>query len=331
MMRYNIAVIGSTGMVGRKTLEILEELNLQNNNFFLFASSHSCGKKQKIGTAKFIVQELNKENLLKQKYDYALFCTRENISKEYVKQLAKTGTKVIDFSSAFRKNHPLIVPEINFEDIGNSNIICNPNCSTAISVMALNNISKHFGLEEIDFSTYQAVSGAGKNAVDDLTKTNARKLKKLDYPIVNNVIPYIGGLDNAGFSVEENKMIFETNKILHLKETHIMANCVRIPVKNCHLISIVFKTHKNASLQKMKKVLTESQGVEFSPNLLPMPLNANNQNNVIVGRLKAHKTIKNCFSMIVCGDNLRKGASLNAVQILKTLIETNPHKTQPKN
>lgn len=319
-MRYNIAIVGSTGIVGRKTLQILAEQKLEDNNYFLFASSRSVGKKQKIGKNKYIVHLLSKENLTKQHFDFALFCTRENISKAYVKMLAKKGTKVIDFSSAFRKEFPLIVPEINFDDIGGSNIICNPNCSTAQSVMALNNINKKFGLTDIVFSTYQAVSGAGKNAIDDLTQTNPRKLKKLDYPIVNNVIPYIGSIDKFGYCVEENKMMFETAKILHLTNTNIIANCVRIPVKNCHLVSIVFKTYKPSSLKQLQTILSSSQGVCFAPLLLPMPINANEQDNVVVGRLKAHKNIKNCFSLLVCGDNLRKGASLNAVQILKRLM-----------
>lgn len=319
-MKFNIAIIGSTGLVGRKTLQILEEQNLEYNNFFLFASSRSVGKIQKIGCSKCVVQLLNKENLLKHHFDFALFCTKENISKIYVKMLAKKGIKVIDFSSAFRKNYPLIVPEINFDDIEKSNIICNPNCSTAQSVIALNDISKKFGLTDIVFSTYQAVSGAGKNAIEDLTQTNPRKLKKLDYPIVNNVIPYIGEIDKSGYCVEENKMMFETAKILHLTTTNIIANCVRVPVKNCHLVSVVFKTFKPANLNQIKNILSTSKGVCFAQNILPMPINADNQNDVVVGRLKAHKNLKNCFSFLVCGDNLRKGASLNAVQILKWLI-----------
>lgn len=322
-MKYNIAIIGSTGLVGRNTLQILVEQGLVEHNYYLFASARSVGKTQKIGKTKHVVQLLNKEDLLNRHFDFALFCTRENISKTYVKLLAKKGTKVIDFSSAFRKNYPLIVPEINFDDIGNSNIICNPNCSTIQSVVALNNISKKFGLTDIVFSTYQAVSGAGKNAIDDLTQSNPRKLKKLDYPIVNNAIPYIGDIDKFGYCVEENKMMFETAKILHLTNTNIIANCVRIPVKNCHLVSVVFKTYKSSALKQIQSILSKSKGVCFAQNILPMPINANNKNDVIVGRLKNHKNLKNCFSFFVCGDNLRKGASLNAVQILKNLIQKN--------
>lgn len=320
-MGYNIAVIGATGLVGRKTLTVLYNHGLsEKHNLFLFSSPKSAGKKIKIGNKKLVVEELNKQNLTKQKLDFALFCVRENISKIYVKFLANKGIKVIDFSSAFRKQFPLIVPEINFEKIMDSNTICNPNCSTAISAVALNKISTKFGLKEIVFSTYQAVSGAGQFALKDFNKTNARKLKKLDYPISNNTIPYIGQIDKQGYCQEENKMIFETQKILNLTNTFITANCIRIPVKNCHTIIVCFETEKPSTIKQIKALLADSKGVCFD-NALPMPSNANNVENVIVGRLKQHKTKPNCFSFIVCGDNLLKGASLNAVQILEKLIE----------
>lgn len=321
-MGYYIAVIGATGLVGRKTLTVLSNHGLtEKHNLFLYSSPKSAGKKIKIdGNKKLIVEELNKQNLAKQKLDFALFCVSENISKTYVKFLANKGVKVIDFSSAFRKHFPLIVPEINFEKSMDCNIICNPNCSTAISTIALNKIAAKFGLKEIVYSTYQAVSGAGQLALKDYNKTSKRKLKKLDYPIVNNIIPYIGKIDKHNYSQEENKMIFETQKILNLQKTSIIATCIRIPVKNCHTISVYFETSKPCTLSKIKTLLANSPGVNFS-NSLPMPIYANNNEDVIVGRLKQHKTKPNCFSFIVCGDNLLKGASLNAVQILEKLIE----------
>lgn len=321
-MIYNIAIIGATGLVGRKTLTVLSNHGIsKKHNLFLFSSHKSAGKKIKIGNnKKLIVEELTKQNLTKQKLDFALFCVRENISKTYVKFIAHKGVKVIDFSSAFRHQFPLIVPEINFENILNDNIICNPNCSTAISTVALNKISAKFGLKEIVYSTYQAVSGSGQYALKDFNKTNAKKLKKLDYPILNNTIPYIGKIDTHGYSQEENKMIFETQKILNLTDTLITANCIRIPVKNCHTISVYFETSKPCTIKQIKTLLANSPGVCFNQTL-PMPINADNVENVIVGRLKQHKTKPNCFSFIVCGDNLLKGASLNAVQILEKLIE----------
>ena len=321
-MGYNIAIIGATGLVGRKTLEVLSNHGIsEKHNLFLFASHKSAGKKIKISNnKKQIVEELNKENLAKQKWDFALFCVRENISQIYVKFLANRGVKVIDFSSAFRHKFPLVVPEINSQDISNSNIICNPNCSTAISVVTLNKIALKFGLKNIVFSTYQAVSGAGQLSLKDFKKANAHKLKKLDYPITNNLIPYIGKIDKQGYSQEENKMIYETQKILHLQNANITATCIRVPVKNCHTISVYFETDKPCTLKQVKNLLADSLGVDFE-HTIPMPINANNMENVFVGRLKAHKTKPNCFSFVVCGDNLLKGASLNAVQILEKLIE----------
>lgn len=320
-MNKNIAIVGATGLVGRKTLEIIVQRNLLCNNFFLFASKKNAGKKIKLGNKKYIVEELNKSNISKQKLDYALMCVKEQVSKQFVEYLANKGTKVIDFSSYFRASFPLIVPEINFLDIGKSNIICNPNCSTAQSVVALNIISKKFGLKDIVYSTYQAVSGAGKLALNDIHSTSLSKLKKLDYPICNNFIPYIGEIDKQNYSTEENKMIFETKKILHLYDTNIIATCVRIPVENCHGVSICFTTKKDCKLKQIKNALMQSAGVNFSDSTPPMPIFANNCDDVFVGRLKAHKTQKNCFSMVVCADNLRKGASLNAVQILERLME----------
>lgn len=320
-MKYNIAILGATGVVGRKTLQILAELKLENNNFYLFATKKSAGKKLKIGKTKYIVQELTKENLCKNKFDFALLCVGENVSKLYAKYLTKRGSIVIDFSSAFRANYPLIVPEINFNDIGESKLICNPNCSTAQCVLALNLINQKFGISNVVYSSYQAVSGAGKKAIDDLHTTQQSKLKKFDYPISNNLICYIGSFDKYGYCTEENKMIFETKKILHSPKMQVIANCVRVPIKNCHLVSTTFTTCKNSKLTEIQNLLKQTVGVIYDNSLLPMPLNANNKNDVIVGRLKAHKNIKNCYSMFVCADNLRKGASLNAVQILKKLIE----------
>ena len=322
-MKYNIAIVGATGMVGRKTLQILAEQGLEDNNFYLFATKKSVGKKLKIGNKSFCIEELSLSNLLKHNLNYALFCVNENVSKIYAKPLLKKNVKVIDFSSFYRSKFPLIVPEINFEDVKNSNLICNPNCSTAQSVMALNMISKKFGLSNIVYSSYQAVSGAGKVALDDLKRHNQKKLKKLNYPIKNNLISFIGDCDKTGYSTEENKMIFETKKILHLTECDITATCVRIPIKNCHLVSITFKTKKNCHFKQIEETLKSSPGIIYSAVTPPMPIIANDNDFVYVGRLRAHKTIHNCFSMLVCADNLRKGASLNGVQILKKLMETN--------
>ena len=211
-MSKNIAIVGATGVVGRKVLEVLEERGLTENTYFLFASKKSAGKKLKIGNKKLVVRELN-DDIFDLNLDYALFCTSEKISEEFVKPLAKSGTVVIDFSSLFRKKYPLVVPEINAKDI-RGNIICNPNCSTIAGVMALYSIHEKFGLKRVIYSTYQAVSGAGKDALEDFYQKRSKRLKSFAFPIFNNLIPYIGEIKENGYSKEENKMIYETKKIL---------------------------------------------------------------------------------------------------------------------
>ena len=319
-MNYKIAIVGATGIVGRETLKILHERNIDRNEIVLYASAKSANKAIKIGNRKYVVRELN-DKIFNEKLDFALFCTRENISEQYVKKLAKTGTKVVDFSSIYRKKYPLIVPEVNREVI-RGNIICNPNCSTSGAVVALNNIHKKFGLDRVVYSTYQAVSGAGKGAIDDLHRKTG-ELKKFAYPIAGNIIPYIGEIDKAGYSKEENKMIYETRKILGDKTIRITATCVRVPVEISHGESINFKTKKKCTLEDIKKTLTQSEGVYVQDEYphFPMPIDVAGQNNVFVGRIRKDASEKNSFNMFIVSDNLRKGAAQNGVQILEELIK----------
>lgn len=316
----NIAIIGATGLVGRTVIKLLKDYNIDFNNIYLFASNKSNGKILRVKNKKVIVKNLSFENLQGLKIDFALFCCKENISKTYIPMLLKNNVKVIDFSSAYRKKYPLIVPEINSDAI-KGNLICNPNCSTIASVMALNMINKAFDLKQIVYSTYQAVSGAGKLALQDMLTTNPEKLKKLNYVIKNNVIPCIGNIDNNYYSTEENKMIFETKKILGDNDIKISATCVRVPVKNGHSISINFVTKKATSINKIKKLLLHSQGVKFLEKSLPMPIDASGQNLVIVGRLRKDNINKNGFNLFVASDNILKGAAQNGVQILKQWVK----------
>lgn len=319
-MKCNIAIIGATGLVGKQVIKILKEKGLTDHAFYLFADKNYC-KPIKLGQEKYKIWQLTKKRLVDAKLNYALFCVDGEISKKYVQFLAKRGTVVIDFSAEFRHKYPLIVPEINAEKI-NGNIICNPNCSTIISVMALNEINKQFGLEEIVYSSYQAVSGAGSLALRDMNKTNPNKLKSFEYCIKNNLIPIIGKLAKNGYSTEENKMIFETKKILNLSATKMSATCVRVPITIGHSISINFKTKSNANLQQIKQLVAASPNVTLQEYTLPMPQDARKNDNVLVGRIR-HAEQKNTFDMFVCGNNLRKGAALNGVQILELLIRGN--------
>lgn len=317
-MKYKIAIIGATGLVGRKVLQILAEKNLTNNNYFLFASKKSKNKKMKIGKNNFYIKELNDE-IYYYGFDYAIFCTNEEISKTYIPKLSKT-TVCVDFSSFYRKEYPLIVPEIN-KDKMKGNIICNPNCSTIASVMALYKVFEKFGLDSIVYSTYQAVSGAGKLALMDMKIKRQNKLKKLDYCIKDNLIPYIGNIETNNYCKEENKMIFETKKILGESDINISATCVRVNIPYCHSISINFKTKENCNAKDIEKCLQNAKGVCYVDNNFGylMPSHVKDKEQVFVGRLRKGEG-ENEFNIFVVSDNIRKGAAQNGVQILETLI-----------
>ncbi len=320
-MKKRIAVVGATGLVGRKTIEMLKEYKLDDNDIFLFASKNSVGKDFDINSKKVIVQELNND-IQKYKLDYALFCTPESVSKIYAKVLASQGTIVIDFSSLYRTDYPIIIPEINMS-MAKGNIVCNPNCSTSISLMALANVHKLFGLKKVEYSTYQSLSGAGQMALLDQKEKDCNKLKKLDFVIDNNLIPYIGTFDESGFSKEENKMIYETKKILNDKNIQVSATCIRVNVDVCHSISINFETRKNATKKDIINSLKNAINVEYVGDDFSklQPSFVKDKKDVYVGRVRKTELGKNTFAMFVVGDNLRKGASQNGVQILAELIK----------
>lgn len=320
-MVYKIAIIGATGVVGRTVLQIMFERNLLLNDIHIFAERREKGKKIVVEKRKFVVESLD-EKTSQQKFDFALFCTREDVSKRYVKLFAQNGTQVVDFSSQYRKKFPLIVPEINPDKI-RGNIICNPNCSTIAAVMALYNIHKKYGIERIVYSTYQAVSGAGKDALEDLYKKRQQNLKGLPQPIFNNLICFIGKISKDGYSKEERKMIYETRKILGDKDIKITATCVRVPIDVCHSESINFQTRKKAKIKDIENVLSKTEGVEYksATQVVPMPKDVRGQDKVFVGRVRKDFSAKNTFNIFVVSDNLRKGAAQNGVQILQELIK----------
>ena len=315
-----IAIVGATGIVGRTVLKILEEKEMFEHEILLYATKKSNGSKFIFNGECLIVEELSNK-IFEENLDFALFCTKENVSREYVKKLSECGTKVIDFSSLYRKKYPLIVPEINKDKL-KGNIICNPNCSTIAAVMALYNIHQKFGLKRIVYSTYQAVSGAGKDALDDLENKSRNNLKSFKFPIYNNLIPYIGDVDEDGYTKEENKMMFETRKILGDKNIKITATCVRVPIDVCHSESINFQTRKRASLAQIKDILKNTNGVVYQDEFpfYPMPNIVRNKNEVYVGRLRKDYSQVDSFNIFVVSDNLRKGAAQNGVQILEEMI-----------
>lgn len=319
----NIAIVGATGLVGQEVLKILfEKKLLKNNNIFLYASEKSKGKKINIGKYNFVVQELSEKNLQK-KYDFALFSAGKEISLKWAKIFNNLGAIVIDNSSAFRRNKdiPLIVPEINAEKIKNSKIIANPNCSTIGASLPIFAMSKLYKIRRIIISTYQAVSGAGQKGINDLNK---KTQLKFNYKIYNNLIPQIDTILNNGYTFEEDKMEFELKKILNNNYLNISTTCVRVPVKNCHSESINVEFEEKPSLMKIKNNLSKMKGIQMiggcETNLLPMPILADEKNDVFVGRFRKDTSCKNAINFFICFDNIRKGAALNAVQIMEEII-----------
>ena len=316
----NIGVIGATGVVGRTTLKLLEEKGLCQNNLFFFASEKNNGTILSCGEKEYVVKTLNECNLKKSKLDYALFCVGDSVSSRFVPMLVKEGVKVIDFSSFYRKEFPLIVPQINMEK-AKGNLICNPNCSTIAGVMALYRVHQMWGLKRIVYSTYQAVSGAGKLALEDLENQGGVPLKKFDFPIRNNIIPYIGKIFEDRYCQEEKKLIFETKKILDDLDIKISATTVRVPVDIGHSLSINFEVEKSASLEDVKDAILSASGVIFMGNECPpMPMFSRHQDKVLVGRLRRDECNDKTFSIFVSSDNLRKGAAQNGIEILERMI-----------
>ncbi|MBO4569855.1 MAG: aspartate-semialdehyde dehydrogenase [Clostridia bacterium] len=312
-----VAIIGATGVVGRTLINIINERKLDGFAYYLFSSKKSAGSYLTIGDKNIIVNEL--DGITAQgKFDFAFFCTKEQISSKFIPYFLQNKAIVVDFSSHFRRNKPLIVPQINHNDI-KGNLICNPNCSTIAGVMALYKIYERFGLKNIIYSTFQAVSGAGKVAIDDLVNNKQEFFKT---PISDNLIPKIGDFDKYGNSKEENKMIFETKKILGDKNIKISATCVRVPITIGHSLSINFQTAKKCSLKQIKDEIKNADGVKlFEDDDLAMPIMARNQDLVLVSRVRTSEIGSNWFSMFVSSDNLRKGSAQNAIEIFEVLLE----------
>lgn len=330
MRGINVAVVGATGMVGNKFLEVLEERKLPVENYFLFASKRSAGKVINFMGKDHTVIELTPENVKKYKVDYALFSAGGATSKEYAPLFANEGTVVIDNSSQWRTDPecPLVVPEVNGEDalVHPKNIIANPNCSTIQAVVALKPLHDKFGIKRIVYSTYQAVSGAGVAGYNDLKYgIEGRAPEKFPYPIFGNCIPQIDVFLPNGYTKEEEKMIFETKKILHDFDLKVTATTVRVPVFHGHSESINVEFKTPCTLESVKDVLLQMEGivVEDDPSNLryPMAITAENRDEVFVGRIRLDDTVESGVNLWVVADNIRKGAATNAVQILEYLLK----------
>ena len=330
----DIAIVGATGNVGRKTLEVLEKKEFFIENLFLVASSNSLGKKITFRGREFQINNL--ENFDFSKVKIAFFAAGGKISEKYAERAAKYCL-VIDNSSYFRMDPdvPLIVPQVNESDLNkiNKNIIANPNCSTSQLVLALKPLHDLFVVKRIVVSTYQSVSGGGKAPMDELIKQtklvlDGKKVQSKNFTkqIAFNAIPHIDVFSDDGYTKEELKMVNETKKILD-KKINLTATCVRLPISVSHCESVNVQFKKPFSLEKVRDVLNNFEGCKVIDERIDggylTPIEAEGQNETFISRIREDKTIENGLNLWIVSDNLLRGAALNAVEIAETLIKNN--------
>lgn len=323
MKKFNVAVLGATGLVGGTILNVLEERNFPVNNIYFLSSAKSAGSKISFNGEEYLVEELSETSFDKD-IDFAFFAAGGAVSEKYAKLAVEKGIKVIDNSSVFRMDEdvPLVVPEVNPEEVFNGNgIIANPNCSTIQSLVPLKPLHDNFKIKRVVYSTYQAVSGSGLGGIKDLEEG---KVEFYPYQIQANAIPHIDSFLENGYTKEEMKMIDETKKILKDDSIRITATTVRIPVKYSHSVSVNLEFEKEFDLEEVYRVLEEFEGIvvkdDVKSNTYPMPLDAAGSDKVYVGRIRRDFSLENGLNLWVVADNIRKGAATNAVQIAELLI-----------
>ena len=328
----NIAIVGATGNVGRKIIEVLYKKKISVDNLFFVASSNSAGSVLKFGDKEIKVENL--ENFDFSKVNISFFSAGKTISEKYVPLAAKHSV-VIDNSSFFRMDPdvPLIVPQVNKDHLKDmkKNIIANPNCSTAQLVIVLKSLNDAFKIKRVVISTYQSTSGAGKKPMDELIDQTKLVLDKKNFEVKNftkqiafNAIPHIDSFSDDGYTKEELKMINETNKILGAK-IDITATCVRIPVLVSHAESVNIEFENNFTLKKIKELLTTAEGCkvvdENSDGGYITPVDAEGKNETFISRIRKDNSKKNALNMWIVSDNLLRGAALNAVEIAEAYIK----------
>lgn len=331
MKLKNVAILGATGAVGREMLKILEERNFPVGELKLLASARSVGKKIPF-KGREITVELAEAKAF-EGMDLVLGAASNAIAKEMAPAIVQAGAVFVDNSSAFRMDPkvPLIVPEVNPEDAKkHQGIIANPNCSTIITVTAVNALNSISPIRSMVASTYQAVSGAGAGGpielageVEALARGERYENTVFPYQIAYNVIPQIGGADEEGYTTEEMKMQNEGRKIMHLPELRVNCTCVRVPVVRSHSISVTVRTEKPISVEEARAVIAAAPGCRLTDDLdgkvYPMPLDTTDQDLVFVGRIRKDLTDENGLAIWCCGDQVRKGAATNAIQIAELL------------
>lgn len=325
-----IAVVGATGLVGRKMLTVLEERKVPITELIPVASGKSVGSIISFNGHNFTVTGI--EAAIEMQPDYALFSAGGDTSKEWAPKFAEVGTTVIDNSSAWRmdENVPLVVPEVNFASIKPEHkIIANPNCSTIQLMVALHPLHKRFELDRVIISTYQSVSGTGKAALKQLENEELGiETGSMVYPhqIHRNCLPHCDVFLENGYTKEEMKLVNESRKILNYPNLRVTATAVRVPTHGGHSEAVNVSFKKTASVSEIKEVLRVAPGIivqdDVSQNLYPMPIYAFEKDEVFVGRIRQDESAENTFNLWVVSDNLRKGAATNAVQILEALQES---------
>lgn len=324
-----IGILGATGAVGRQMLDCLIEQEIPVDDLLLLASKKSAGQIIKFKDKDYEVKEVNHDSF--KGLDVVLGASSNEVAKQYKDDIVKAGAVFIDNSSAFRMDDdvPLIVPEINGNDVKkHKGVISNPNCSTIITLMAINAINKLSKVKVMIASTYQAVSGAGKGGIDELNnEINDIDYKPSIFPytIAYNCIPCIGSLKDNLYTSEEMKMENEGKKILHNDDLRVTCTCVRVPVLRSHCISVSLKCERPLSVNEVKEALSKEDGVilydDVLDNKYPMPLVTSDQDKVYVGRIREDRVLEGGISLFCSGDQIRKGAASNAVGIIKCLYE----------
>ena len=335
MKEYKIGILGATGAVGQEMMKILEERNFPVAELRPIASARSAGKKLAFKGGEVEVVAVSEDAFAG--LDVVLGAAENDIAEKYADAIVKAGAVFVDNSSAFRlrEDVPLVVPEINPEDVKwHKGIISNPNCTTIISMVAINALNQLSPIEAIIASSYQAVSGAGAEGpkelmaeVDALAKGEKYEPKVFQYQIAYNVIPQIGGEAFEGYTSEEMKMQNEGRKILHLPELKVSCTCVRVPVVRSHSVSIVVRTKEKISVEAAKAAIAKAKGCKLVDDLgakrYPMPLETSDQDIVFVGRIRDDITDERGLNLWCCGDQVRKGAATNTVQIAELVLGIN--------
>ena len=322
-----VAVVGVTGVVGTVMLSLLDKRKFPITQIIPVASEKSVGNQIRFQGKDYTIVSLN--DAVAMKPDIALFSAGGSISKEWAPKFADIGTRVVDNSSAWRMDSTkkLIVSEVNSETLTDDDyIIANPNCSTMQMLVVLAPLHKRFNIKRLVISTYQSVSGTGKNAIDQLySERNGSDSEKVyPYSIDQNLLPHCDVFEEGGYTKEENKLINETKKILNDNSIQITSTAVRVPIEICHGESVNIEFEDNFKLEEVLNVLKNSPGLivqdEPEKNLYPMPINASNKDEVFVGRIRRDFSIKSGLNLWIIADNLRKGAATNTIQIAEKLI-----------